>query len=229
MLTLQWRVAVGELLAAAGFFDFVASWLCALPDTGRRAHGGSPRQPDADDAHGKLRDDLKNAYTELNKVTSERDRYRRLYDRATKKLSESQSENQNLKAQVQAQRDDGRQRLRELEQEREQLAYDNDRWCESYTTLDTSYQELVAQYHHLAAAGPDDGDGGPAGEPRGPRAPGGEGAAVAAVRRAAGADGAGPASSVPRTPGPAGVYKASGARVDDGFEDGNYHAHPVAR
>ncbi|KJZ80456.1 hypothetical protein HIM_00306 [Hirsutella minnesotensis 3608] len=104
----------------------------------------------AQDAQEQLLDDLKDANTELNRITSERDRYYRLYEQANNKLSESHAAKEDLKTQVLSLRDDNaalRQKIKELEKENTNLVYANDLWDKHYTMLERNYHKIVAEFN----------------------------------------------------------------------------------
>lgn len=97
-----------------------------------------------------LLENLKNANTELNKVTSERDRYVRLYEQATQKLSESHAAKEDLKAQVHALKEEHaalRRKLQESKRENKELTCAVDAWAHEHENLQQEFDDLAAAYH----------------------------------------------------------------------------------
>ncbi|KAM4060088.1 putative coiled-coil protein [Hirsutella rhossiliensis] len=268
------------------------------PATGRRTHTnvpasspGSQAQPSLSSRNQDLTEELQekvmDAYTQLNKVFSERDRYAHLYEQANKKLSESQAAKADLKNQVHALKEEMltsrslkeenaalKRKLQDAKRENKELNNAISEWRSEYAILQQDNNDLTAAFNAAVTSpsgvpGPSTrlperpkpshkekkaekerlskrfGDNPPPPqsrrqsffEPRGPgarpapSAPGWDCADVPAptaqtLYRTV------TFSTVPRTANPLGssLYQPGGGSLyDDGFEDGNYHAHPVPR
>ncbi|PHH86246.1 hypothetical protein CDD83_10529 [Cordyceps sp. RAO-2017] len=145
----------------------------ASANTGRKTHASASRLP-AQDNEERLLENFKNANTELNKVMSDRDRYKSLYEQvvldrdrfkslyeqATHKLSESHEARQDLDSQLHAVKEDKsklqavredkaklQQKIQELERSYDELVYDYESLSQHYTTMEQRYTEAAAQLH----------------------------------------------------------------------------------
>lgn len=103
-----------------------------------------------DDGHDRSHDASSTTYnTELNKAYADRDRYKSLFEKANKKLSETHQSKDDLKTQVQDLRDENaalHKNLEEHQQANAHLLRQNEVLDQKCTTLEARYDSLASLY-----------------------------------------------------------------------------------
>ncbi|PFH62300.1 hypothetical protein XA68_14160 [Ophiocordyceps unilateralis] len=213
-------------------------------NTGRKTRPRAVEET-AEEIQERLSDEVKNAYTQLNMVTSDRDRYRHLYEQLNNKLSEAHADKDDVKNQVHSLKEEKtalRREVQSLQRENDKLRHMIDVWDQNYTALE---QELAVQLraanssksHARLPERPKAREQSQSKTDKGSREQREEKQRLSRRfqdKRGNLCDLQQPShpllSSVPRTTAGPGPYTASAGRdAAYAHEDGNYHFYPVSR